>query len=153
MGVVQAHKGENHIKQSVEVKSSSASEKVVLREINEEYVKKIKPIFQRSCMNCHSSHTEYPWYYSLPGVKQLIDHDLREAKVHLDMSKDFPFVGHGSPQEDLASIKNSVEKNMMPPWRYQILHWSSKIELEEVKLIQDWVKSSSERLNKIEKER
>lgn len=48
--------------------------------INQEYLKTVKPIFQKSCFDCHGNTTVYPWYYKVPGVKQLIDNDIDEVK-------------------------------------------------------------------------
>ena len=54
--------------------------------INERYVKNVKPIFVKSCFDCHSSQTRYPWYHSLPLIKSLLDNDIAEGKKHLNMS-------------------------------------------------------------------
>lgn len=120
----------------------SNTEEQNLRKINEEYIAQVKPIFQVSCMNCHSSNTKYPWYHILPGAKQLIDYDVRESKVHLDMTNDFPFGGHGSPVEDLEAIKKAINDKTMPPLRYRVLHWSSALKPEEVKTIRAWIEKS-----------
>ncbi len=52
----------------------------VARAINARYESSVKPVFQKSCFDCHSSQTKYPWYAGLPGVKQLIASDIQEAK-------------------------------------------------------------------------
>lgn len=111
--------------------------------INNRYQKEIRPIFQRACFNCHSSETEYPWYYHVPGIKQFIDHDIREAKEHIDMSDNFPFKGHGNPEEDLEGIKQTILKNTMPPSYYMILHWESKLTEEEKQKIIRWIEEST----------
>lgn len=38
------------------------------------------------------------------------DQKKEEPKVHLDMTKDVPFAGHGTPMEDLEAIQSSLEK-------------------------------------------
>ena len=105
-------------------------------------------ILKRSCYDCHSNHTDYPWYAKLPGAKQLIDSDIAEAKEHLDMSKDFPFSGHASPLEDLEAIDKEVRDGEMPPFRYRFMHPSSKLTGQESKVVSEWVKNSLEVLNK-----
>lgn len=138
-----AHKGEHHGDQKKEEEPVDASslEAKLLQKLNEEYVANVKPIFQRSCMNCHSTNVDYPWYHILPGAKQLIDYDVTEAKVHLDMTKDFPFGGHGTPLEDLEAIQSSLEKGTMPPFRYRAMHWSSRIGTDDLGTIQTWIKT------------
>ncbi len=116
-------------------------------EINNAYLKEVKALFKKSCFNCHSSEINYPWYYKVPGVKQLIDHDTREAKKHLDFSKDFPFLGHGKPLKDLQSISKQLTEGKMPPLRYAIMHRDESLTDVEVQIIQNWIKSSIEKLN------
>lgn len=113
-----------------------------LEKINSEYLKSVKPLFQKACFDCHSSSTNMPWYGSIPGVKQLIESDIDEAKKHLDMTGDFPFAGHASPHEDLKAISKSIKEATMPPRRYRIMHSSSALTDDEKKIIQDWISKS-----------
>lgn len=117
-------------------------------EINKSYISTIKPIFEKKCFDCHSQHPQLPWYSRMPLAKGLIHSDVTEAKKHLDMSGGFPFKGHGTPQEDLHAIKDSVEKNTMPPKRYKIMHWNSGINSSEAAKIYEWVESSLKILEK-----
>jgi len=117
----------------------------VLKLINESYVKVVKPIFQKSCFNCHSLSTTYPWYASLPLATQLIKSDITEAKEHLEMSHDFPFGGHGNPKEDLEAIGKSVKDGSMPPLRYRIMHPGSGLSDDERKTVITWVEQSLEK--------
>lgn len=144
-----AHKGENH--DEPKKNAEAQTPEIDFTKINEKYLSEVKPIFQRSCMNCHSSNTEYPWYYSIPGAKQQIDYDVKESKVHLDMTNDFPFGGHGSHQENLDAILEVVEKEEMPPLRYRMLHWSARIKPDERKVIQNWVNFGINELRKNKK--
>lgn len=69
------------------------------------------------------------------------DQKKEEPKVHLDMTKDFPFAGHGTPMEDLEAIQSSLEKGRMPPFRYRAMHWSSRIGTDDLSTIQTWIKN------------
>lgn len=113
-----------------------------LARINEIYKRDVKPIFQIKCFDCHSQRTNYPWYYRLPGAKQLIDGDIKEAKEHLDFSNDFPFGGHGVPSEDLEAIAGVAKENSMPPFRYWILHSGSRLSEGDKRIILEWVDKS-----------
>lgn len=137
-----AHKGEDHGKKEEAPPPIEPSEDATLKTINEAYLKDVKPIFQKSCFDCHSNSTQYPWYSSLPGAKQLIRNDVNEAKTHLDMSVDFPFKSHVSPKEDLEAIRDSVQEGSMPPFRYRILHWASALDAKEKAAILNWTENS-----------
>ena len=113
-----------------------------IQKMNQEYVNTIKPIFKNKCFDCHSEFTRFPWYYKLPIVHSLIDHDIRDGRKHLDFSHDFPFGGHGNIQEDLEAIRKVVLNKTMPPFRYKILHWHSGLSNDETLTILKWVQES-----------
>ncbi len=131
----------NHQKVPIESKPEETT-KDTFKEVNEAYIKSVKPIFQKSCFDCHSSNTQYPWYSNIPGVKQLIRSDVSEAKEHLDMTNDFPFSGHGEPLEDLKAIGKQVDNGEMPPFRYMIIHSESELSETDKKIILEWVHAS-----------
>lgn len=145
LATVHAHEEHHHQAphKDLEQEGQSINEREVWVKINENYLRDIKPIFQRSCFDCHTLETRYPWYYNLPGAKQLIDRDTREAMKHIDMTTDFPFKGHGSPSEDLEEIKKTIIKDTMPPFRYKIMHWRSRLTEEEKQKIIRWVEENS----------
>jgi hypothetical protein len=114
--------------------------------INIDYQKEVKAIFKKSCFDCHSSSTVFPWYYKIPGVKQLIDSDIKEAKKHLDFSFDFPFKSHELPKNDLYSISFAIHKKTMPPIQYRILHSDIALSESEKVIIEAWIQKSVARL-------
>lgn len=134
-----AAKSEKSISISSESKEFSDSG---FEEINSSYLRQVKPIFSRSCFNCHSSNVEYPWYYKLPLIKGVIDKDISDARMHLDFSKDFPFKSHDSSINDLKAINNAITDKSMPPFRYKVLHPGSKLSKEEIRTIKLWIKNS-----------
>lgn len=109
---------------------------------NQLYLQNVRPIFKAKCFDCHSDQTRYPWYYRLPGIKQLIDDDIKEAREHMDLSHDFPFGGHHSPKEQLKDLKEVVAEDKMPLWRYRLLHWNSGLTDEEKRIILEWLEKS-----------
>jgi hypothetical protein len=139
-----AHEGHHHTHGEVVNKAAppGSEREKRLQQINQSYLATIKPIFQAKCFDCHSEATRFPWYYSIPGVKQYIDSDIREAKEHLEMTHDFPFRGHGTSEEDLEAIGASMVKGDMPPWSYRIFHSGSKVTDEEASKILSWAKES-----------
>lgn len=116
--------------------------------INELYSKDVKPIFQKKCFDCHSQKTNYPWYHKIPGVKQLIESDIKEGLEHIDFEPGFPFKSHATPSEDLDEILEVIEKNDMPPMSYRIMHPSSKLTEPEKEIIKKWVQAAKETLAK-----
>ena len=126
--LVLSHGGNEHEEKQKTVVKKEDNNIKIYKTINSEYIKDIKPIFKKKCFDCHGAATKFPWYYKIPGVKQMIDYDIKEAKEHLDMSKDFPFISHETPLKDLESLKEVSVENDMPPLRYILGHWDASLE-------------------------
>jgi len=136
---------ESHIKKAAPV---TPELKLSLQEINEPYLKDIMPIFQKKCFDCHTSQTQFPWYQKIPGIRQWIQRDIDEAKMHLDMEPGFPFKSHAAPIEDLEAIDQSITKNEMPPLRYRIMHSGSALSADEKAKVHHWVEFGKEKLKR-----
>lgn len=140
-----AHKGQRHDESSDsqankgQRNDARVETKRRLSQINSTYLRDIKPTFLKKCFDCHGTATRLPWYSRIPGPKHLIQHDIRTAKKHMDMTGDFPFGGHGTPLEDLESLAAVIKDGSMPPLRYRFMHWGSKLVADEVKRIQKWI--------------
>lgn len=138
-----AHEKDRH---GVQTKGAAEeTKKSALEEIAADYERTVRPIFQVKCFDCHSN-PRYPWYHRLPGIKQWLDRDIREAHKHMDMSSGFPFKGHGSPSEDLEAIAGTVRKKTMPPLRYILMHWNARLTEAEEKAVLQWVQQSQDKL-------
>ena len=120
-----------------------------LKLINESYLKNISDIFSKKCMDCHGEPKKMPWYHSLPVAKQIMNDDMKEAKKHLNIQDGFPFKGHGTPKQDLEAIDKAIAKGEMPPLRYKLMHWSSKISTNEAQIIKNWVEESLQLLDEV----
>ena len=130
------------------VEQASAERAAKLNIIGTSYLSRVKPIFQKSCFDCHSNQPRYPSYYRIPGVKQLIDSDIAESKEHFNFSNDFPFDGHGTPEEDFKAIIDEISSGDMPPFRYRMMHPAEKLTDQDKKIILDWAQESAATLAK-----
>jgi hypothetical protein len=117
-----------------------------LAEINEDYAESVKPLFARSCASCHGAGNPLPWYHAVPLVRGMIDDDIAKARRNVDMSHDFPFRGRGTPADYLDAIHDVVAEGSMPPLRYRVMHWGSRLEGEERDRVLLWVERSQQRL-------
>ena len=148
--VALAHQGHHHAHPGAKATSPMTKKEgeSEIKVVPEDYKLRIEPIFQKSCMDCHSGQTRYPWYYKIPGIKQMIDSDIREARHHLDFSDGYPFKSHATPIEDLYAIADSLQKGTMPPFSYRIMHHSENMTDEEKKSVLDWIEKSKALLGK-----
>lgn len=100
----------------------------------------IKPAFEKSCFDCHSNKTKFPI------IKGLIDNDIEEAREKVDLSKDFPFTGKGSPAEMLSEIRGEIAEGKMPLRSYRLTHWGRLIEPPLQDTVFAWIDNSLDRL-------
>lgn len=137
-----AHGGEEHEKgrdKPTAVQPAAAPfDPAAINTINNRYLRDVKLIFKRVCFDCHSEQNRFPSYYVIPGVRQVIDHHIKEAREHIDMNADFPFKGHGNPLKDLKAVKEEIDDGDMPPLIYEIAHWKERLTREEAQIILRW---------------
>lgn len=114
-----------------------------LARINNSYLEKVKPLFKRACFDCHSDQVTYPWYHSIPGIKQLMDSHIAEGVQRLDMSKDYPFKGGKKGlKHDLEETWETIEEGEMAPLYYRIMHSHGRYSEEDKQIIKSWVEES-----------
>ena len=149
--LVWAHGDVSHAPEMIKNKknsmqSSDMMKTVIYAKINKAYIVDIRPIFEKKCFDCHAELNNAPWYYKVPGVRQMMNKDIREAKEHVDMRKDFPFISHESPLDDLKSIKKIGKEGGMPPLRYILANWDARLTDAEKKKLIEWAGRSIELL-------
>lgn len=99
----------------------------------------VESILRSSCYDCHSAHTEYPWYHSLPVVGSVLDDHIEEGREHLDFGDGFPFAGGDSQIQLLSSIREEIESGDMPLLGYRLMHWDSPITGDPRDSVFSWI--------------
>ncbi len=108
-------------------------------------------ILQRSCQNCHSQNTDWPWYSYVAPVSWLIEKDVHQARSHMNLS------GWGQysldeKQDLLAALAAAVRSRQMPPPRYTLMHRSAKLSEPERERIYQWARGERRRLKSLSTE-
>jgi hypothetical protein len=102
-------------------------------------------IMQRSCQDCHSEATHYPWYAYVAPVSFLIKSDVTRGRRHLNLSRwsEYPLV---RKERNLSEIANQVKDHDMPLWQYTLLHPSARLSESDVNAIFRWTQAERSRL-------
>ena len=103
-------------------------------------------ILERSCNDCHSNRTEWPWYsHVAPASWFVVDH-VNEGRRDMNFSE--------WPRRDtealLKKICYEVKTGFMPLTSYTLLHRDARLSPADVQTLCDWAAAESERLKKIE---
>lgn len=105
----------------------------------------IKTMIERSCSDCHSSNTRWPWYSNIAPVSWLVADDVQEARKHLNLS-DF---AQYPPLRALAKLDmmcENMQDGLMPLPKYVAMHPDAKLSKEEIDRFCSWVDSVADTL-------
>jgi len=84
-----------------------------------------RALVKRVCFDCHSNETRWPWYASVAPMSWLVQHDVDEAREHLNFSE------WDKPQRHADEAAEEVEEGEMPLWFYLPLHSDARLSDEE----------------------
>jgi hypothetical protein len=103
----------------------------------------VHAIFERSCYDCHSNETSWPWYSHVAPVSWVVAHDVEEGREHLNFSE-----WSGYSAEDQAELReeiwDEVEEGEMPLWFYTASHRDSLLSQREKELLKVWSEKPGE---------
>jgi len=101
----------------------------------------VKAVFERSCKDCHSNETAWPWYSYVAPVSWVVARDVHQARKKMNFSE----WGSYPPQrkEDrLEEICEQVTNGEMPDRKYAIFHRSARITPQERDAVCQWTDDS-----------
>jgi len=110
------------------------------------------PFSRRPVFDCHSTHTVWPWYHALPGVKQFLDGHVEDGRRALDLSNGFPFAPGAKGLMKLRGIVRNVRGGDMPLVSYKLMHPDARLTDEQRQVIVAWAQDSFDRLTSTAKD-
>lgn len=91
-------------------------------------------IVQRSCYDCHSNNTVWPWHSRVAPVSWLLADDVKKGRTHLNFSEWSSY----SPEISKTKLKemcNEVKAGEMPLGIYTLIHTKAKLSPEDIKTV------------------
>jgi hypothetical protein len=95
----------------------------------------VKQILQRSCYDCHSNESEWPWYSYVAPVSWLVAYDVEEGRDELNFSDWQRFAGDAHLLEE---IPEEVEEGEMPMPIYLLTHREAKVSPQELAVLRGY---------------
>jgi heme-binding protein len=95
-------------------------------------------VLVRACGNCHSNHTDWPWYSRVPPLSSWIAQHVRKGKESLDFSE-WDTYSQRQRQDKLDSICGLISTGRMPPWQYTTMHPEARLTGKDKKAVCRWV--------------
>jgi mono/diheme cytochrome c family protein len=96
-----------------------------------------RAVLERSCFDCHSHATRWPWYSWVAPVSWLLAHDVSEAREHLNFST-WGRYDAKEREEKLEEIAEVLEEGEMPPWFYLPLHPEARLSEADLAAVRAW---------------
>lgn len=97
----------------------------------------VRGILKRSCNDCHSNNTEYPWYTNIQPVGWWLQHHVNEGKDGLNFSE-FASYEIKDQHHMLHELIEEIEEDHMPLNSYLWIHKDAKLSPDDKKLLTDW---------------
>ena len=104
----------------------------------------VSDVVMEKCMACHSRNYDLPFYAKIAGIRQIIEQDYRDGLRAMDLNAELVEADADKPvgETTLAKMEWVINNNTMPPAKFTVVHWSSRLSEEEKKLIRDWVRTT-----------
>lgn len=104
-----------------------------------------KAIFERSCNDCHSNKTVWPWYTNVAPISWWIADHIDEGRRNLNLSE-WAKLPPDRQDRKLRQICDEVEDGAMPLSSYTPLHPKAKLSEHDKKTLCDWTAAERTRL-------
>jgi hypothetical protein len=105
----------------------------------------VAAIFDRSCNDCHSNKTRWPWYSNVAPVSWFVIDHVNEGRENLNFSE----WGRYTRRDNdglLKQICREVKAGVMPLSSYTPLHPGSTLSADDVKTLCDWTDAERARI-------
>lgn len=99
----------------------------------------VKALFGRSCKDCHSHQTVWPWYSYVAPVSWLVERDVRGGRDRLNLSN-WPRYSFKQQEELLADIASVVKNHEMPLPQYSLMHRNAKLSDRDTEILYQWAR-------------
>ena len=98
-------------------------------------------ILKVSCFDCHSNHTNYPWYAQTNPIYWWLNNHVNNGKRELNFTE-FGTYTLKQKNKKLAEIAEEVKKHEMPLSSYTLIHSNAKLNEQQIEALVQWSKSA-----------
>lgn len=100
---------------------------------------------EKSCFDCHSYRTKWPWYSKISPVVYLLNKDVQGGRKHLNFST-WGDYDKSRMMDKLDGIITEIRDGEMPLSVYLPLHPEAKLSDNDKKMLEDWAQTTKDQL-------
>ena len=97
----------------------------------------VHAVLKKSCYDCHSNNTMYPWYTNIQPVGLWLQSHVNEGKGELNFSE-FGTYPQKKAKHKFEEIEEVVGEGEMPLSSYTLIHRDTKLTAEQSSAIAAW---------------
>jgi len=97
----------------------------------------VREVLNRSCYDCHSNETNWPWYAHVAPFKFFVVHHVEEARRHMNFTTWNAFSAKKRAKR-LREIMEEIDEAEMPLPSYLRLHPDAKLSAKDKDLLRVW---------------
>lgn len=103
--------------------------------------REVKEILETSCFDCHSNHTNYPWYTNIQPIGIWMQSHVNDGREELNFSE---FASYSAKRKNkkLKEIGEEIKEHEMPLESYLWIHEESALNEARLKVLTDWIQTS-----------
>jgi hypothetical protein len=97
----------------------------------------VKAILEKSCNDCHSNKTAYPWYAQIQPVGWWLNNHIVDGKRHLNLNN-FSALKVAVQKKKLEDFMEQIKKDDMPLSSYTIIHKNAELSEADKQILNTW---------------
>jgi hypothetical protein len=97
----------------------------------------VAAIFDRSCRDCHSNDTRWPWYTNVTPTNWLVANHVHQGRDHFNSSQ---WTSYDTDEQDklLGGVCSLARRQRMPLPSYLLIHRDAKLSDADVAALCAW---------------
>lgn len=101
----------------------------------------VHAVFDRSCHDCHSNETVWPWYSRLAPVSWIVADDVHSGRKHFNLSEWNTYPDEKKVRK-LGEICEQVKTGEMPDEKYTLMHHGTSLSADEKAMLCSWTENA-----------
>ncbi len=119
-------------------------ERFTTAEVTENHITKklnvppdVEKILKRSCFDCHSNHTVWPWYSNVAPMSWLVADDVKSGRSKMNFSE-WGKMSASKQEIKLDKICDEISEGEMPLKKYLMIHKDAELSQADKDLLCGW---------------
>ena len=105
----------------------------------------VAEVLNRSCMDCHSNRTNWPWYSNVAPASWVVADHVNHGRRHLNFSE-WASYDRREAEDKLKMVCKFSKAGWMPLDSYTLIHRNSRLRPGDAAKLCEWAQAETGRL-------